>query len=191
MTRRSSVPYIFRATTSVFLAIPAFFTALIALIVFGLHYGIAPIIGYEPAFPANLKYLWLPALVICTTLVPVLARVLHSSIMETMGEEFVETGDRPRRRPLALLLVLSAEAVAGADHRAPQLHGRRHDRLDGHHRNHLLASRASGATWSAPSSAATIPSSRACVLVFGLLVVVVGLVGDIIANWLDPRVGIS
>ena len=53
MTRRSSVPYIFRATTSVFLAIPAFFTALIGLIVFGLHYGVAPIIGYEPGFPGE------------------------------------------------------------------------------------------------------------------------------------------
>ena len=190
MTRRSSVPYIFRATTSVFLAIPAFFTALIGLLVFGLHYGIAPIIGYEPTFPANLKYLWLPALVICTTLVPVLARVLHSSIVETMGEEFVESGivrglDRlrlywfyllkPSLAPTIVLLSYMVGVMIGSTVIIETIFS-----LPGIGRN--LVGAVIGRDY---------PVVQGIVLVFGLFVVLVGLIGDIIANWLDPRVGIS
>lgn len=190
MTRRSSVPYVFRATTSVFLAIPAFFTALVALIVFGLYYGIAPIIGYEPAFPVNLKYLWLPALVICTTLVPVLARVLHSSIVETMGEEFVESGIvrgvgrlrfywfyllKPSLAPTIVLLSYMVGVMIGSTVIIETIFS-----LPGIGRN--LVGAVIGRDYTVV---------QGIVLVFGLFVVVVGLIGDIIANWLDPRVGIS
>ena len=188
--RRSSVPYIFRAATSVILAIPAFFTALIALIVFGLHYGIAPIIGYEPEFPANLKYLWLPALVICTTLVPVLSRVLYASIVETMGEEFVETGVirgvgrlrfywfyllKPSLAPTIVLLSYMVGVMIGSTVIIETIFS-----LPGIGRNLV------GAVISRD-----YPVVQGIVLVFGLFVVAVGLVGDVIAAWLDPRVGIS
>jgi peptide/nickel transport system permease protein len=190
MTRRSSVAYIFRAATSVFLAIPAFFTALIGLIVFGLRFGIAPIIGYEPGFPQSLKYLWLPALVICTTLVPVLARVLHSSIVETMGEEFVETGVirgvrrsrfywfyllKPSLAPTIVLLSYMIGVMIGSTVIIETIFS-----LPGIGRN--LVGAVIGRDY---------PLVQGCVLVFGLMVVLVGLIGDVIANWLDPRVGIS
>jgi peptide/nickel transport system permease protein len=189
MTRRSWTPYVFRATTSVFLAIPAFFTALIGLLVFGLHYGIAPIIGYEPAFPANLKYLWLPALVICTTLVPVLARVLHSSILETMSEEFVESGIvrglgrlrlywfyllKPSLAPTIVLLSYMVGVMIGSTVIIETIFS-----LPGIGRN--LVGAVIGRDY---------PVVQGIVLVFGLFVVAVGLIGDVIANWLDPRVGV-
>ena len=190
MTRHPSVPYIFRAATSVFLAIPAFFTALIALIVFGLHYGIAPILGYQPGFPANLRYLWLPALVICTTLVPVLARVLHSSIVETMSEEFVETGVirgvgrprfywfyllRPSLAPTIVLLSYMIGVMIGSTVIIETIFS-----LPGIGRD--LVGAVIGRDY---------PVVQGIVLVFGLMVVAVGLAGDLIANWLDPRVGLS
>lgn len=190
LSRRASVAYVFRATTAVLLSIPAFFTALIGLIVFGLHYGIAPIIGYEPGFPQSLKYLWLPALVICTTLVPVLARVLHSSIVETMGEEFVETGVirgvrrsrfywfyllKPSLAPTIVLLSYMIGVMIGSTVIIETIFS-----LPGIGRN--LVGAVIGRDY---------PLVQGCVLVFGLMVVVVGLIGDVIANWLDPRVGIS
>ena len=183
------MPYVFRATTSVFLAIPAFFTALIGLLVFGLHYGIAPIIGYESAFPANLKYLWLPALVICTTLVPVLARVLYSSIVETMGEEFVESGIvrglglmrfywfyllKPSLAPTIVLLSYMVGVMIGSTVIIETIFS-----LPGIGRN--LVGAVIGRDY---------PVVQGIVLVFGLFVVMVGLIGDIVANWLDPRVGV-
>ncbi len=190
MTRRAFVPYIFRASTSVLLAIPAFFTALIALIVFGLHYGIAPIIGYQPGFPANLKYLWLPALVICTHLVPVLSRVLHSSIVETMGEEFVETGVirgvgrlrfywfyllKPSLAPTIVLLSYMVGVMIGSTVIIETIFS-----LPGIGRSLV------GAVISRD-----YPLVQGSVLVFGILVVAVSLVGDVLANWLDPRVDMS
>jgi peptide/nickel transport system permease protein len=190
MSRRSLVPYIFRATTSVFLAVPAFFTALIGLIVFGLHYRIAPIIGYEPTFPANLKYLWLPALVICTTLVPVLARVLHASIVETMGEEFVETGVirgvqrtrfywfyllKPSLAPTIVLLSYMVGVMIGSTVIIETIFS-----LPGIGRN--LVGAVIGRDY---------PMVQGIILVFGIFVVTVGFIGDVIGHWLDPRVSIS
>ena len=190
MTRRASVPYIFRASTSVLLAIPAFFTALIALIVFGLHYGVAPIIGYQPGFPANLRYLWLPALVICTHLVPVLSRVLHSSIVETMGEEFVETGVirgvgrlrfywfyllKPSLAPTIVLLSYMIGVMIGSTVIIETIFS-----LPGIGRS--LVGAVIGRDY---------PLVQGIVLVFGILVVAVSLIGDVLANWLDPRVDMS
>lgn len=190
MTRRAAVPYIFRASTSVLLAIPAFFTALIALIVFGLHYGVAPIIGYEPGFPANLRYLWLPALVICTHLVPVLSRVLHSSIVETMGEEFVETGVirgvrrlrfywfyllKPSLAPTIVLLSYMIGVMIGSTVIIETIFS-----LPGIGRS--LVGAVIGRDY---------PLVQGIVLVFGILVVAVSLIGDVLANWLDPRVDMS
>jgi peptide/nickel transport system permease protein len=92
LSKRQIVTYIFRAVTSISLAIPAFFLALIGLLYFGSILNWAPAAGYQGAFPANLHYLWLPAVVNCASLVPVLSRVLHSSLIDTLDQEFVETG---------------------------------------------------------------------------------------------------
>ena len=189
-TRHAAASYVFRAATSVLLAIPAFFTALIALIVFGLHYGIAPIIGYAPGFPGNLHYLWLPALVICTHLVSVLSRVLHSSIVQTIGEEFVETGVirgvsrlryawfyllKPSLAPTVVLLSYMVGVMIGSTVIIETIFS-----LPGIGRSLV--------------GAVTIrdyPLVQGIVLVFGMLVVAVSLVGDLLANWLDPRVGLT
>jgi peptide/nickel transport system permease protein len=187
MTRHASIPYVFRAATSIFLAVPAFFTALIGLIVFGLHLGIAPIIGYEPMFPTNLKYLWLPAMVISTTLVPVLSRVLYSSIVETMNEEFVETGVirgiglsrfywsyvlKPSLAPTIVLLSYMVGVMIGSTVIIETIFS-----LPGIGRN--LVGAVIGRDY---------PVVQGIVLIFGLFVVAVGLIGDIVANRLDPRV---
>jgi peptide/nickel transport system permease protein len=184
--RHSSAPYIFRAVTSVFLAIPAFFTALIALIVLGVHYGVAPIIGYKPDFPENLHYVWLPALVICTHLVPVLSRVLYSSIKETMAEEFVETGVvrgvgrlrfywyyllRPSLAPSIVLLSYMVGVMVGATVIIETIFS-----LPGIGR--ALVGAVIGRDY---------PVVQGCVLLFGLAVVAINLVGDVLASWLDPR----
>ena len=184
--RHPSVPYVFRAVTSVFLAVPAFFTALIALIVLGVHYDIAPIIGYRPEFPANLHYVWLPALVICTHLVPVLSRVLYSSIRDTMAEEFVETGVvrgvgvmrfywfyllRPSLAPSVVLLSYMVGVMVGATVIIETIFS-----LPGIGR--ALVGAVIGRDY---------PVVQGCVLLFGLAVVAINLVGDVLASWLDPR----
>ncbi len=77
-------------SSAVLISTPAFFLGLLALLVLGLWWRIAPIAGIGSGFLDGLAHLWLPAVVICASLVPVMARVLRSSIMATMREEFVE-----------------------------------------------------------------------------------------------------
>jgi peptide/nickel transport system permease protein len=81
----------FRVVSSVLLATPVFLSGLVAILFFSILLGLAPVAGYDPSFPANLRYLWLPALVVCGVLVPVFARVLQSSIVDTLQQEFVES----------------------------------------------------------------------------------------------------
>ncbi len=88
--RRSLFGHLFQIVASVFVATPVFFSGLLLILLFAVQVNLAPIAGYYPGFPANLYSLWLPALTINCVLVPVLARILQSSIIETSSEEFVE-----------------------------------------------------------------------------------------------------
>lgn len=89
--RRTWFDQAFRIGASILLATPTFFSAVVAILFFSINLGLAPVAGYRPTFPENLRYLWLPAFVLCGVLVPVLARVLQSSISDTLEQEFIET----------------------------------------------------------------------------------------------------
>ena len=88
--RRTWFGHAFQVGASVLVSTPVFFSGLLLILLFAVQINLAPIAGYQPGFPGNLYYLWLPALTISFVLVPVLARILQSSIVETSDEEFVE-----------------------------------------------------------------------------------------------------
>lgn len=89
--RRAFFGQAVRVISSLLLATPGFYLGLVLILVFAINLNLAPVAGYEAGFPGNLYYLWLPALTMCGVLVPILARVLQSSISDTLEEEFVET----------------------------------------------------------------------------------------------------
>lgn len=89
--RRTRFGQLFRVVSSVLLATPGFYLGLVLILLFAIQFNLAPVAGYEAGFPGNLYYLWLPALTMCGVLVPILARVLQSSISDTLEQEFVET----------------------------------------------------------------------------------------------------
>lgn len=96
-----SIIYFFRGITSVIIATPNFFIAMVAILLFSVQRNWAPVFGYVSEFPENLKYLWLPVSINTLILVAIISRVLHSSVVDTKSEEFVETGiirgvNRPR-----------------------------------------------------------------------------------------------
>ena len=80
---RASIVYSFRVITSIILAIPNFFIAMIGILIFTVRVNWSPVFGYEPQFPQNLKYLWLPVLVNTIIMISVISRVLFSSVVET------------------------------------------------------------------------------------------------------------
>ena len=185
--RRTWFGHAFRVGTSISLALPSFFAGLLAILFFSIWLGLAPVGRYEYAFPGNLRYLWLPALVICGVQVPILARVLQSSIVNTMEQEFVETAvvrglaqrilvwrcSRPSLAPTVGLLgymvgtMLGAAVIVEIIFDLPGI----------------------GTTLIAAVLARDYTLVQGIVLVFGMLVVLVSFLADTISVWVDPRTG--
>lgn len=190
LARIPGLPYVFRTLTAIGLALPSFLVALLLLYQFGYIWAIAPIFGYDPTFPANMQYLWLPALVNCVVLVPVLSRVLYSSILDTMDEEFVETGVirgvrslrfywfyvlRPSLAPTVVLLSYMMGVMVGSTVILEIIFA-----LPGIGRELVTA-----------VTMRDYPVVQGIILVFGILVVFLSLIGDIVASLLDPRVKLT
>jgi len=117
MSKSNTVNYLFRALTSISLAVPGFFLALMGLLVFGVYFNIAPAAGYEGAFPANLKFL----------------DCGHSRRRICRNRRYSWSAKRK------VLLVLLTSPLIGANCRSLELHGWRHDWRHSHHGDHLLA----------------------------------------------------
>jgi peptide/nickel transport system permease protein len=100
-SNKASSVYAFRGITSIIIATPNFFIAMLGILLFSVKFNWAPVFGYVSDFPENLKYLWLPVAINTLILVSIVSRVLHTSVVDTKSEEFVETGiirgvSRPR-----------------------------------------------------------------------------------------------
>lgn len=190
MSRRASVIYFFRTATSISLAIPGFFLALLGLLYFGTVLNWAPAAGYEGTFPANLKYLWLPAVVNCFSLVPILSRVLHSSLMDTLDEEYVETGVirgvskvrfywsyllRPSLAPTVVLLSYMIGVMIGGTVVMETIFS-----LPGIGRELIQA-----------VDTRDYAVVQSIVMIFGLIVVFISFIGDLLGYLLDRRVTLS
>ncbi len=190
LSPRSIIKRIFGVSTSIFLAIPGFFLALLGLLYFGTVLNWVPAAGYEGEFPNNLKYLWLPALVNCFSLVPILTRVLHSSLMDTLDEEFVETGVirgvnkikfywsyllRPSLAPTVVLMSYMVGVMIGGTVVMETIFS-----LPGIGRELIQA-----------VSTRDYAVVQGIILVFGLIVVFVSFVGDLLGYLLDRRVTLS
>ena len=89
--RRNRPPdHLVRIFTTVAFAMPAFWTALLLVLIFSLRLKIFPTSGLGQGFPNHLLSLTLPALTVGFYLAPVLLRSLRSSLTETLSAEFVE-----------------------------------------------------------------------------------------------------
>ena len=190
LSKHQFVTYFFRATTSISLALPGFFLALLGLLYFGIKLNWAPSAGYQGSFPANMEYLWLPALVNCGSLVPVLSRVLHSSLMDTLDEEFVETGVirgvskirfywsyllRPSLAPTVVLLSYMVGVMIGGTVIMETIFS-----LPGIGRELITA-----------VNSKDYPVVQGIVMIFGLIVVFFSFIGDLLGYLLDRRVTLS
>lgn len=179
--------HVFRVGTSILLATPVFYSGLLMLLFFAIQLRVAPVAGYDGDFPANLRYLWLPALTLCGVMVPITARVLQSSINETLEQEFVESAIvrglgtlpylwryllRPSLAPTISLLgymigqLLSAAVVVELVFNLPGIG---------------ISLIVEGVL------VRDYPVVQGIVLVLGLIVVMVSFAADVVSGWLDPR----
>ena len=177
----------FRIGSSLLLATPVFFSGLLMLLFFAIQLKVAPVAGYDGEFPENLRYLWLPALTLCGVMVPITARVLQSSINETLEQEFVESAIvRGLGTPLYLWRYLLRPSLA------PTIS------LLGYMIGQLLsAAVVVELVFNIPGIGTSLivegvlvrdyPVVQGIVLVFGLIVVMVSFASDVLSGWLDPR----
>jgi peptide/nickel transport system permease protein len=179
---------VFRVIASFSLATPGFFLGLLALLLFAIRWGVAPVAGFEPTLPGALAYLWLPALVICAQLVPILARVFRSSVMRTLDEEFIEAAivrgvSRPRFYWHYLIRPSIAPTIALLGYVTGQLLG---------------ASVMIEMVFSMPGIGTRLvravttrdyPTVQGILLIFGVLVVLITTLSELSIKRLDPRAG--
>lgn len=176
----------FRIAASVLLATPVFFSGVVLILLLAVQWRLGPVAGYRQEFPLNLRYLWLPGLTLCGVLVPILARVLQSSIVDTLEQEFVESAIvrglprriivwryllRPSLAPTVALLgymigaLLGAAVVVELVFNLPGIGTALIDAVL--NRDYTMV--------------------QGIIFVFGLLVVIINFVADLISGWLDPR----
>ena len=179
---------IFLVGSSFFVSMPVFFVGLLALLVAAVWLKIAPVAGMVGNLPGAIQYLWLPSLVICLALVPILTRVLVASITDTLREEFVE---------VAIVRGVSGRTFAWRylirPSIAPTLS------LLSYIIGSLFASTVvielvfdlpgTGTLLVGAVGARDYPLVQGIVLFSGVFVVVVGTIADIITIKIDPRVG--
>lgn len=89
--RRNRPPdHLVRIFTTIAFAMPAFWTAILLVLVFSLRLKIFPTSGLREGFPDRMLSLTLPAITVGFYLAPVLLRSLRASLTETLSAEFIE-----------------------------------------------------------------------------------------------------
>jgi peptide/nickel transport system permease protein len=176
-----------RLGTTVAFAMPSFWVGLILALLLSLELGWLPPSGYGTTFPQHVQGLTLPAITLALSLSPLLIRVLRSSLIDTLGAEYVQAS---RARGLSEARVLGKHVLRNSLTSTVTL------------LSMLFAVLLSGAVvvenvFAIPGlgsllvssvSARDFPIIQALTLLFGVAVVLVGLVADVVYAALDPRV---
>lgn len=191
--RGSSIDLAVVGTATIVLSIPSFWLGLIFLLVFGLKLGWLPIVGYVPfsenAYEAVL-FLILPVLTLTITESGVLARMMRSSAVDVLRQEYVT---HARAKGLNERTVLLRHVFPNAF--APTL------TLVGLSLGHLLGGIAVIETvFTLPGLgrlmvdsilARDYPVVQGCLLFTAIVYVVVNLLVDICYPLFDPRVTVQ
>jgi peptide/nickel transport system permease protein len=95
--RRSLIGPATTLLASVFVALPGFFFAILLVLVFAVTLRLLPISGYAPFYgpdadiPQNIRHLVLPLLALAIPEAAILARLVRSSLTETLYSDYVRT----------------------------------------------------------------------------------------------------
>jgi len=112
--RNSWVDHVARLATLVSLSMPSFWLGLMLIILFSLKLNLLPIVGYTSVVSdvwTGLKFLLLPSCALGTYLTALLARLVRSSVLEVLGQEYIRTA---RAKGLHERIVLFRHALRNA-----------------------------------------------------------------------------
>jgi peptide/nickel transport system permease protein len=86
-----SSDHVIRLGVLLSLATPSYWAAIVLLLVFSIELHWFPVGGYGVTLTDHLRHLFLPALTIALSLVPILVRTLRHNILEVLRTEYVRT----------------------------------------------------------------------------------------------------
>ncbi|HYL79738.1 MAG TPA: ABC transporter permease [Candidatus Acidoferrum sp.] len=112
--RNSWIDHAARLLTLVSLSLPSFWLGLMLIILFALKLDLLPILGYQSVFTdvrAGIRFLILPSAALGTYLAALLARLVRSSVLEVLGQDYIRTA---RAKGLRELVVLFRHALRNA-----------------------------------------------------------------------------
>jgi peptide/nickel transport system permease protein len=164
------------------LSVPNFWLGPMLILVFALWLGWVPVSGREA--PGSLI---LPSLTLGTSLAAVLARMVRSSLLEVLGEDFVRTA---RAKGLSVGAMLARHALPNAALPVVTLLGLQLGALLGGAviTETVFAWPGLGSLLVEAIQGRDYPLVQGCVLLISLGYVLINLLTDLAYAWLDPRI---
>ncbi len=104
--RNTWIDHAARLLTLVSLSVPSFWLGLMLIILFSLKLNLLPIVGYKSVvtdFWFGIQFLILPSFALGTYLAALLARLVRSSVLEVLGQDYIRTARAKGLREKAVL----------------------------------------------------------------------------------------
>jgi len=104
--RNTWIDHAARLLTLVSLSVPSFWLGLMLIILFSLKLNLLPIVGYKSVvtdFWFGIRFLILPSFALGTYLAALLARLVRSSVLEILGQDYIRTARAKGLREKAVL----------------------------------------------------------------------------------------
>lgn len=100
------VDHLCRLSSVIFLSSPEFFVAMVFMLIGGVYLGVLPIAG-----AGGIKYFILPSLTLSVGLIAVTMRVMRTSMIETLEQDYIRTA---RAKGLSRRIVIQRHALKNA-----------------------------------------------------------------------------
>ncbi len=145
-------------------SIPVFVLGYLFIFIFAVELRWLPVQGYKPigdGFWPFLQSIALPTLTLGVIYIALIARITRASVLEVLHEDYIRTARGQGARHARGAARPCAEGRGGADRHDHRRRRGAPDRRRGDHRERVRDPRASAASRSTPSCAATTRSSRA------------------------------
>jgi len=167
--------------------LPSYWLGIVLVLLLSIKVRVFPVAGYGTGFPGHVRYLFLPAVTIALSLVPLVLRALRASMTETLQADFVDTA---RAKGLRSRSILVRHVVRTALMPAVTVLGLNIGYLVGGTViiENVFAVPGLGQLMINSIGTRDYPTVQGVTLVFAVLVVLVNLLTDSVYLLLDPRV---
>jgi len=187
LRRNRATDHAIRLFTMFTFAMPSFLLGLLLILIFSLNLELLPTSGYGDGFVGHLRSLTLPAITVGLYLAPILLRTLRVGIIETLGTEYIEAA---RARGLSERRILLKHVLRNSLVSTVTVLGLNIGFLLSGLVivENVFALPGLGSELVSSIGSRDYPTIQALTLIFGVAVVAINLLPDMVYAVLDPRV---